>query len=191
MVLHADEFGPAMQAAGIDRLRELPGAHVGSADVAGLAGFHHVMQRFHGFLDRHGRVGSVDLIEVDEVGSEAAQAVVDLAQDRLARQAGAVRSRPHPAIDLGCDHDVLAAHEILQRAADDFLRGAVRIDIGGIEKIDAEVERLLDQRPALLLVQRPWMRATIGNAIGHAADAQPRHAQAGLAEFHIVHGSTP
>ena len=133
----------------------------------------------------------MDLIEIDEIGAETAQAVVDFAEDRLARQPGAVRSRPHPAMDLGRDHDILAARELLQRAADDFLRGAVGIDVGGIEEIDPELERLLDQRPAVFLIERPWMRAAIRNAVGHAADAQPRHAETGLAEFHIVHGSTP
>jgi hypothetical protein len=48
------------------------------------------VKRFHGLLDRHGRIAAVDLIEIDEVGAETLQAVVDLGKDRLARQAGAV-----------------------------------------------------------------------------------------------------
>jgi hypothetical protein len=32
----------------------------------------------------------VDLVEIDIIGAEAAQAVVDLVEDRLARQAGAI-----------------------------------------------------------------------------------------------------
>jgi hypothetical protein len=131
----------------------------------------------------------MDLVEVDEVGSEAAQAIVDLAKDCLARQSRAVRPRPHPAIDLGRDHDILAADELLERPADDLLRRAVRIDVGGVEEIDAEFERLLDQPPALFLIECPWMRAAVWNAVGHAADAQPRHPKPGLAEFHIIHVS--
>jgi hypothetical protein len=114
-------------------------------------------------------------IEIDEVGAETFQAVVDLGEDRLARQAGAVRPRPHPAVDLGREHHVVTLDEILQRAADDFLGCAVGIDIGGIEEIDAEIEGLLDQGAALFLVQRPGMRATIGDAVAHASDAEPRY----------------
>jgi hypothetical protein len=141
-------------------------------------------------LDRDLRIGAVDLVEIDEIGAEPAQAVVDFTEDRLARQSGAVRPRPHPAIDLGREHDVLAADEILQRAADDFLRRAVRIDIGGVEEIDAELERLLDQRATFFLIERPRMWPAIRNAVGHATDAQPRHAETGLAEFHIIHVSS-
>jgi hypothetical protein len=50
----------------------------------------------------------------------SALARVDLAHDRPARQAGAVPSRAHPPVDLGRDHDLLAAGEILQRAAEDL-----------------------------------------------------------------------
>jgi acyl-CoA reductase-like NAD-dependent aldehyde dehydrogenase len=38
---------------------------------------------------------------------------VDLAHDRLARQAGAVRSGPHPSVDLGRNDDLVSAGEIL------------------------------------------------------------------------------
>jgi hypothetical protein len=63
----------------------------------------------------------MDLIEIDVIGAEAPQARVDLAHDRPAGQAGAVPSRTHPPVDLGRDHDLLAAGEILQRAAKDLL----------------------------------------------------------------------
>ncbi len=51
------------------------------------------MQRFECFLDGCCIVSAVDLVEIDIVGAEPAQAVVDLGHDRKARQAGAVGSR--------------------------------------------------------------------------------------------------
>ena len=89
------------------------------------------------------------------------QAGVDLGQDRLARQAAAVGARAHRAIDLGGDHDLVAPREILDRAAEDLLAAAEGIAIGGVEEIDAGFERLLDERPALLLAEAPGMVAQI------------------------------
>ena len=105
----------------------------------------------------------MDLVEVDVVGAEPAQAGVDLGHDRLARQAarrsGPSRIRP---MHLGGDTTSSRLGEILQRAADDLLARAVGIDVGGVEEVDAELERALDERPALLLVERPRMRAAVG-----------------------------
>jgi hypothetical protein len=67
----------------------------------------------------------VDLVEVDVVGAQPAQAVVDLAQDRLARQPAAVRPLAHLAEDLGGDHHLVAPGEVAQRAAENLLAGAV------------------------------------------------------------------
>ena len=79
---------------------------------------------------------------------------------------------------LGGDHDLVAAGEILQRPADDLLAGAVGIDVGGIEEVDAEFQRPLDERPALLLVERPGMVAAIGRSVRHAAETQARNLKA-------------
>ena len=101
------------------------------------------MQRLERLLDRRVVVPAVDLVQVDVVGAEPAQAGVDLGHDRLARQPGAVRARAHPAVDLGGDHDFVAPREVGQRTADDLLAGAVRVDVGGVEEVDAQVERRL------------------------------------------------
>ena len=58
--------------------------------------------------------------------------LASISHDRPARQAGAVPSRAHPPVDLGRDHDLLAAGEILQRTAEDLLayRAGNRADRG-------------------------------------------------------------
>ena len=48
MVLHEDEACPAVPLGDALRLRELPGEHAAGADLAGLPGPHHVVQRLHG-----------------------------------------------------------------------------------------------------------------------------------------------
>src|SRR6476660_9222455 len=83
-VLHRYELGPAVLLLQRERCRELPGPHAGRSDVAGFSGAYDVVQGLKGFFPRGGRVGPVDLVEVDVVEAEATQAVVDLAEDRLA-----------------------------------------------------------------------------------------------------------
>ena len=182
-----DEAGPAVLLGDAEGAGELPGVHRRGADIAGLAGLHDIVQRFERLLDRRLVVETVDLIEVDIVHAEPAQAVVDLGEDRLARQAGAIGAGTHPAVDLGRDHHLVAAGEILDRPAEDLLAGAERIAIRGVEEIDAGFERLLDERPALLLAEAPGMVAAIAAAIAHAAEADARDIEAGAAELGVFH----
>jgi hypothetical protein len=110
------------------------------------------------------------LVEVDIVHAKPAQAVVDFGEDRLARQPSAVGAGTHPAIDLGGDDHLVAAGEILDRAAENFLAAAERIAVGGVEEIDAGFERLLDERAAFFLAEAPGMVALVAAAIA----MQPR-----------------
>jgi len=151
------------------------------------AGLYDVVQRLQRLLDRRCRVPAMDLVEIDIIGAQAVQAVVDLGKDGAARQAGTVGAGPHARIDLGRQHDLLAPSEILDGAADDLLRRAVRIDIGGIEEGDAKFDRLAQQRPALVLWECPGMIAAVGFAIGHAAQANARNFQTGRTELDVIH----
>jgi hypothetical protein len=136
-------------------------------------------------------VETVDLIEVDIIHAEPTQAVVDLGENRLARQPSAIGAGTHPAIDLGSDDDLVAAREILDRAAEDFLAVAERIAVRGVEEIDACFERLLDERPALLLGEAPGMIAEITATVAHAAEANARDIEAGAAELGVFHPFNP
>ena len=61
--------------------------------------------------------------------------------DRLARQARAVRARPHPAVHLGGEHDLVARRRspFSARPMISSLR-AVGVDVGGVEEVDPGVE---------------------------------------------------
>src|SRR3989441_11678210 len=63
VILHRDEAGPPMLRGLVQRLLELPGEHGGGTEIAGLAGSHHVMQRFHRLLDWGLVIPAMDLVE--------------------------------------------------------------------------------------------------------------------------------
>jgi hypothetical protein len=111
----------------VEGFGELPGVHGGSAEVADLTGLDQVVQGFEGLLERGGVVVAVDLVEVDVVGAESPQAVVDFGHDRFAGEAFAVGARPHRVAQFGGDDDVVAVGEVGERAAQDLLAGAVGI----------------------------------------------------------------
>ena len=131
----------------------------------------------------------MDLVQVDEVGAEALQAGVDLREDGLPRQAHAVGPLVHPLVDLGRDHDLAAPRVVEQRPADDLLARSGRIHVGGVEEVDAEVERLLQERPARRLAEGPDVAAAVGLAVAHAAEAEARDVEAGAAELGVFHGA--
>ncbi len=81
-------------------------------------------------------------------------------------------------MNLRRDDDVLARHlEVLQRLAGDDLRLAVGVDVGGIDEIDARIERTADELVGVRLLKRadvvPDAAATA--AEGHRAEAEFRN----------------
>ena len=84
MVLHADEFGPAVLLGAELHQRELVSPHAGGADVADFAALDEGVERGHCFGDGDGGVEAVDLEEVDVGGLEAGEGVVDVGEDGLA-----------------------------------------------------------------------------------------------------------
>ena len=111
------------------------------ADVARLALAHHVAQRLHGLLDRRAAVVAMALIEIDMVDAQALQRAVDLLGDLRARQAavGGAHRKEH----LG-RQDVRLARPARQNLAQEGLRRAAAVDIGGVDEVDAEVEGAID-----------------------------------------------
>ena len=149
-----------------------------AADVADLAGAHEIGQRAQRLVDRDVRTGPVDLVEVDVVGAEAPQRRVARAQDVQARVALIVRAETGPPVDLGAEDHLVAAAG--QRLADDALRIARVVDVGGIDEVDARVQRGVDDPDRVGLVR--------ASAEVHRAEAQRRHAHAGPAQQSMVHG---
>src|SRR3954454_18574929 len=122
-----------------------------AADVANLAGAHEVGEGAEGLVDVGVELGAVDLVEVDPVGAEAAQAVLDLGDDPAARVAELVGVVAHGPVDLGGEEDAVAP-PAGQRLADDLLGLAARVDVRGVDEVDPRVERAVDDRDGLVVV---------------------------------------
>ena len=116
-----------------------------AAGVADLAGVHEVVERAERVLDGGRRVGPVDLVEVDPVGAEAAQRVLDLAHDPAPAVARQVRPLAHRPVELRRQHDLVAPTG--ERLADDRLGLAARVHVGGVDEVDPRIEGGVDDRP--------------------------------------------
>jgi hypothetical protein len=62
----------------------------------------------------------MDLVEVDLIHAEAAEAGVDLRKDRLAGKPGAVRAGAHASVYLGGDDNLVAAGKVPDCATEDL-----------------------------------------------------------------------
>ena len=85
----------------------------------------------------------MQLVEVDPVGAESPQAVLDFLDDpapRVAEGVGVVVV--HLAVKLGREPRRRGAPG--QRLADDLLRFTARVDVGGVDEVDPGVERGVD-----------------------------------------------
>src|SRR6185369_1138920 len=113
-----------------------------------LAGADQILERAQGFVERRQGVEVVRLIQIDVVGSQAAQARLAGFQDVAPREAGLVGARFESNEDLGREDDLFAARS--QGLAEHFLRLAERVDIGRVEQVDARLDTDFDQVPRLL-----------------------------------------
>jgi hypothetical protein len=129
----------------------------------------------------------MDLVEVDVFRAQPGQARVDLGEDGLARQPAAVGTVVHAAVHLRGDDRLVPAGDLGKCPPHDLLAGPVGIDVGGVEEVDAELDRSMDERPARRVVERPLVVAALRVAVRHAAKSDPRHVQAGLPELRVLH----
>ena len=92
--------------------------------------------------------------------------------------------------DLGRDDHVLARHlQILQRLAGDLLRHAPGVHVGGVDEVDAGVNRLAHEALCVGLLQATDLaRDAVGATEGHGAQAKLGDEQAGTAEGMVAHG---
>jgi hypothetical protein len=122
----------------------------------------------------------VDLVEVDPVGVEPPQRVLDRPHDPPARAAAPVRVVAHRHEELGRQDDVVAP--ALERLADDLLRLAGRVDVGGVHEGDPGVEREVDDADRVVVV------GVAPRAEHHRAEAKLRDLDASAPEGTSFHG---
>ncbi len=169
-----------------ERPRHLPRGVVRAADVARLAGAHHVVEGAQGLVHRRLGVGVVDLVEVDVVGAEAAQRALDGVEDVLAGGAAVPGPGAHGAGALGGDHEVVAPApepppQDLLGAAHGVEGAAQRIDVGRVEEGDPAGGRAVEDGDRGGLVALEPER--------HRAETEAGDLEAGAAEADMAHGT--
>ena len=119
----------------------------------------------------------MDLIEVDPVGAQTPQTPLDLLRDPPARVAELVRVVAHGPVDLRCKHHVVPA-ALQKRLSHNLLRLAAGVDVGGIDEVDARVERPMDDADRVVVV-------------GVAPGAEHHRAKAQRADLHSSSSQRP
>ena len=117
------------------RLDELVRGEDRGAVVADLPLADQVVEGLEGLQEVGVRVGPVGLVEVDVVGVEAAQAVLDGADDPAPRVAGGSGSSPIWPWNLVARKT--SSRRPLRALPDDLLGGALAVDVGGVDRVDA------------------------------------------------------
>jgi len=128
---------------------------------------------------------AVDLVEVDVVGAQPAEAGVALRHDVHAREPDLVRPVAHPAAHLRGHDDIRPPHA--ERGAEHFFRPADRVDVGGVEEVDAGVQRPMDECVRLLLAEGADRLEHADAPERHGAKTELRDIDAGVREKTMFH----
>ena len=164
--LRGDERCPAVLAAQVERGLDLVGRPLAESDVARLAGPHDLVERLHRLLERRPGVVAMALVEVDVIRAQAVERGVDLLQHLLAGEALVLVV--HREVEL-CREHVGVARPRFEHVAEERLRRPERVDVGGVDEVDAGVERGVDAGPRLVVRDA----AAVGQP---RAEADLRHA---------------
>src|SRR6202051_2407768 len=119
----------------------------------------------------------MDLVEIDHIDGETAEAVLDFFTDRISAQYFVHLTFETPAqAALGKDVGPRTA-PVLQRAADDFLRVSQTVDGGRVNPVDAEFERAVNGGNGVVVVLRspgelPARAADSPGSVAHGRDVQ-------------------
>ena len=112
------------------------GGEVARADLAHLARAHQLVERAERLVDRHGAVGHVQLVEVDAIGAEPAEAVFDGAPDvRRARTLVVL-------VDLRAElrRDDRFVPTAGESAPEVLLAARPAVHVGGVKQVDTGIE---------------------------------------------------
>ncbi len=151
---------------------------------------HERIERTQRLLDRRGGIEAVDLIEIDMIEPQPLQAGLRRLHDVEARGAAAVGALAGDTQELGRQHEFVALEaEVADRLAGDLLRAALGIDIGGVDEVDAGVDRGAQQAVGFRLTELADLAPhPLLSAEGHGAEAEFGNEQAGIAKPIETHG---
>ncbi len=178
MVLHRHEPRPSVAFRCAQCLGHLPRVPGAGADIAHLSLLHQVIERGECLLDGHAALEAMNLIEIDGFDAEAFQTRFASLYDVFAGQAAHVRSVAHREMDFGGEDDLLHRRHLTQGTPGYFFARAHRVHVCGVEEVDAEVERLSEERSRVSFIEHP--RSPFRRAVAHAAETDSRNEQATL-----------
>ena len=140
---------------------------------------HEVVERRESFFYGSSPLEAVNLIEVDCLDAQSFQTRLAALHDVLARDTTHVRTVAHWEMDFGREYDLVQFGHLSEGTACYFLADAQRIHVGGVEEIDPELERFLEERPRVHVVENPG--TPFWRPVGHAAETDPRDNEAASA----------
>ena len=162
-------------------LGNAPAVVVGNAEVTDLARADQVADRTDRLGDRRRPVVLVQVVDVDPVRAEPAEAVLAGLHEPAPRQAAVVGARGEHVARLGGQDPLPPVR--LDRRADDALGFALDVGVRGVDEVHARIARRCDDLACLV--------GAGAVAEGHRAEAQRRGLEAGAAEppiRHLAHG---
>ena len=187
MVLDGDEFGKALVLGQGVGLGQLIGKAVGDAYIPRLAGLNHAVEAVHDVIERHAVVPHVVDVQIDVVHAEVAQTGVYHGLNVLLGGDAALYLLVGEREELGGHDYLVAAREVAQRAAQVLLAGAALVAYCGVKEVYPQVEAVLYYLAGHVLVHRPGVLAVGSVAEAHAAHADARDGQVGIAQFRVFH----
>ena len=134
-----------------------------------------IVEGAQGFLLRRERIEAVDLIEIDVIGSQTAEARVAGFEDVAAGGSGLIWAGPGSEETLCGEDDVLTARA--EGLADYFLRLAAGVGVGGVDQVHAGFKADLHQAPRLVHLHVAHCGEASFTAERHGAEAQHRNFQ--------------
>lgn len=161
------------------------GAGLGQAEVADLALGDQVAHGAGHVLDRHVRVDTVLVEQVDMVGAQALETGFGHGADVLGAAVQAGIGARIPEAELGGDHQLVAVRR--QGLAEQVFIGVRAVHFGGVEEGHAAFNGRVQQGDALAALDR----LAIGMGQAHATQAQGGNLQAAAAEFTCLHRRAP
>ena len=182
VVLHGGKKSPAIPLGANLHVMELIAVHGRCADGTHLSGFHQRIQRLHGLLDGRTVVKAVNLIQVQIICTQATERSVNLAENGLAGKLALIEKH------LGGNHNFVTGNaDILQRTSKILFAGPERIDVGGVEEIDTQVDGVCHHSLSVFRAQGPLMKIFRGFSVGHAAYADAGNLNPGFSEGCVFH----
>src|SRR4029453_17225178 len=154
-----------------------------AAERSDLPLMHEVAQYRERLLDVGGVVSAVDLVEVDPVGIEAPQALLDFFEDPAPRVATAVAALAHLEVHLRGEYDVVPV--ATKCLTDDLFGLTLGVHVGGVDEVDALVKGGVDDTGTVVMV------GVTDRAEHHGAEAMDAHPNTGAAKNAITHGRAP